>query len=330
MKTRKLLLPALLLSGLFFISCETTESVIDTEPNLTIPTAAEFAALQTQALDNITQEFTFTNDPAGWMTFTSESGVTISFFGGCLTDTDGTSVTGEVTLEFIELFNSGSMVVTGMPTMGTMPDGDLAMLISGGEFYINATQNGEQLELTCSMQLTIPTALTGGADNDMTLWNGIIDDNGNLVWEEEDNDNPNQENGVFIEGGAYYAFFGNFGWTNVDRFYSDPRPKTTINVAVPEGFDNENSGVYISYNEEGNALARLDTYDAVTGYFSEHYGQIPIGLECHVIFASESDGGWLYAIKAVTITENGVITFTEAELDTVTEAELTALINALP
>lgn len=329
MKKTYLLAASLML--MLFSSCETTEVVYDpqeTLPEFTAPTPQEFTALQSQALANITEEFTFTNDPAGMVQLTSESGVVITFYGSCLT-INGAPVTGEVTLKYVEMFNSGSMVVAGMPTMGVMPDGDLAMLVSGGEFYVNATHNGQQVELACGFQLQIPGSLTGGADNDMTLWNGLVTEEGNVVWEEVEEGNQ-EEGGVFTEGGTYYAFVGNFGWTNVDRFYSDPRPKTTINVDVPDGFDNQNSAVYISYNEEGNALALLDTYDPATGYFSEHYGQIPNGLECHVIFVSENDGEWIYAIKAVTITENGVITFADADLDSVTEAELIALINALP
>jgi len=332
MKRTYLLAASLMM--MLFSACETTETVYDPQdgpvvPEFPAPTAQEFGDLQEQALANITQEFTFINDPSGMMQFMSESGVEITIYGGCLT-VNGVPVTGEVMLEYVEIFNSGSMVVTGMPTMGMMPDGDLAMLVSGGEFYVNATHNGQPVDLACGFQLQIPGSLTGGTDGDMTLWNGLVAEDGNVVWEEEDNDGPNQENGVFVEGGTYYAFVGNFGWTNVDRFYSDPRPKTTIKVDVPDGFTNQNSAVYISYNEEGNALGTLDVYDPATGYFSEHYGQIPIGLECHVIFVSENNGEWIYAIKAVTITENGVITFTDADLDSVTEAELIALINALP
>lgn len=77
-------------------------------------------------------------------------------------------------------------------------------------------------------------------------------------------------------------------------------------------------------------MARLDTYDEDTGYFSEHYGQIPIGLELHLIFVSESDGDWVYAIKPVTIQENHVIQVNPETLDTTTEEDLTQMINNLP
>lgn len=74
----------------------------------------------------------------------------------------------------------------------------------------------------------------------------------------------------------------------------------------------------------------MDTFDDTLQLFSEHYGQIPIGLECHVIFVTEDNGVWRYAIKPVTIVDNGTIVFTLSETTTGTEAALTALINGLP
>ena len=185
----------------------------------------------------------------------------------------------------------------------------------------------------CGVNVRIPTNLTGGDDNEMLIWAGIEDENGNVEWENEREGNGDK---LFIEGGGttggnqYYAFFGGFGWSNVDRFYSDPRPKATILVDVPEGYDNENSAVYLSYDGEETGLANLDTYDAGLELFSEHYGQIPIGLECHVIFATEEDGQWKYAIKAVTIVDNGTVVITDGETSLATEEQLTTIINNLP
>ncbi|MDN3664240.1 hypothetical protein ACFFU1_03745 [Algibacter miyuki] len=325
MKNLKHILGTLLVSALIFTSCSTKD---DNDIELIIPaTAAEFRNIQDDALEGLTQTFQF--DAAdGWITLTSENGVDISFSTNNLT-LNGNPITGAIDLEFVELFERGHMLVTNKPTMGLTATNDKALLISGGEFFINATQNGADLQLNGTMQLGIPAALTGDVDPDMILWDGNIDDDGNLVWEEAQNENGD-ERGVFAEGNNYYAFIGDFGWTNVDRFYNDPREKTTILVAAPEGYDNTNSGVYLSYDGEPAALANLDTYDANTGLFSEHYGQIPVGLECHVIFVSEDEGNWKYAVQAATIVENGIITITESETATVTQAQLTAIINALP
>ncbi|ALJ05270.1 hypothetical protein APS56_09110 [Pseudalgibacter alginicilyticus] len=324
MKHLKHLLGTLLLTTLIFTSCEK-----DDDNDIIIrATAEDFNNLKDAALEDLTQTFQF--DAAdGSVNLTSENGVEIYINTNCLT-LNGNAITGTIDLEFVEIFEKGNMLTTNKPTMGIMPNGDKALLLTGGEFFVEATKDGEALETNCGFQMFIPADLTGGVDNEMILWNGIIDEDGNLVWEEEKRDGAQGEGGVFAEGNNYYGFFQSFGWSNVDRFYNDPRDKTTILVGVPEGYDNTNSSVYISYDGEETGLAQLDTYDPATGLFSEHYGQIPIGLECHIIFATEENDNWKYAIKEVTIVENDIITFTENETSVVTEAQLTTIINDLP
>ncbi|APY11191.1 hypothetical protein BWZ22_08010 [Seonamhaeicola sp. S2-3] len=326
MNTLKNIFGLLLMTTLIFTSC--TKSDDGENPTFEAPSQEEFNALFEEALINNTQNFQF-NAEDGWINLTSDNGVSIGINSSCLT-LNGDPVTGTVDLEYIELFDKGSMLTTNKPTMGIMPNGDKALLISGGEFFIEATQNGTPLDISCDIQLGIPSELTGGIDNDMILWTGTIDEDGNLAWEEDERDGANGEGGIFFEGNLYYAFLDNFGWTNVDRFYNDPREKTTILVDAPEGYDNTNCNIYLSYDGEDNALAYLDTYDSNTGLFSEHYGQIPIGLECHVIFVTEENGNYKYAIKGVTIAENETITFTENETSVVTESQLVNIINNLP
>lgn len=311
------------------ISCNDDDNP---KTNVYVPTAAEFSSLRDDALETLTQHFQFDVEN-GYTSIITEKGVTISIDPNCLR-LNGNSVTGTIDLDYVEIFDGGNMITTNKSTMGLMNDGNKSLLISGGEFYINATQGGQQLSINCPMTLAIPTSLTNpGGDNTMSLWNGVIDENGNITWE-EDTANPVGNEGVFIEGqgetAVYYAYFDSFGWTNVDRFYNDSRPKTTILADVPDGYNNDNSAIYIHYDGEGNALAHLDRYDEETELFSEHYGQIPIGLECHIIFVSEQNDNWLYAIKEVTITANTVYSFSISETSVVTEEQLIDAINALP
>lgn len=336
MKNLKVTLGTCALVLSLFTSCEKTSN--DTVDITVPPTAAEFGAIRATALANRTQNFQFNAETMG--SFISTNGVEYRMNGFCLTK-NGDSVTGMVDIEVVEIFERGDMLSTNSTTMGRMANGDKALLISGGQFYVNASQDGIDLDISCGFQVLVPTSLTGGDDPLMTLWEGVEECNGldngcNIVWE-QDEEAANQPleigrggNAGVGAGNIYFTFFQNFGWTNVDRFFSDPRPKTTLLVDVPNGYDNTNSTVYLSYDGEANALANLDTYDSTTGLFSEHYGQIPIGLACHVIFASGKDGVWLYAIKSATITAGGTIVFTEAELDTATDTQLTTLINNLP
>ncbi|WP_310557393.1 hypothetical protein [Flavobacterium sp.] len=291
------------------------------------PSTGEWYALRNESLQNQLQEFTM-NAQDGLAVFISDRGVTISIDGSCLTK-NGNPVTGQVDIDFVELFDKGHMLTTNKPTMGIMPDGNKNLLLSGGEFFIEATQGGVKLATTCNINLVVPTNLTDSANTSgMLLWVGDDTDADNLAWKRADNPVGGQ-GGVDAGGGNYYVSFGNFGWTNVDKFYSDPRPKTTILVDVPAGYDNTNSAVYLSYDGEGlNQLAKMDTYTPA-GLFSEHYGQIPVGLACHIIFATEDNGQWRYAIKGVTTTANAIYTFVDAETVLGTEAQLIAAINAI-
>lgn len=313
------------LLNLGLISCNN-----DDDNNDSPPSEAQFKALRDVALVNITQNFQF-NAQDGPTSFTSAKGVVLEINGNCLT-LNGNAVTGNVNIEYVEIFDKGTMLTTHKTTLGRMFNGDLAMLDSGGEFYINATQNGQQLALTCGMSLTVPTSLTDGEDTGMTLWEGTIDAEGNLEWDEMNG--AAGQGGVEVIGqgtsATYYAVFSNFGWTNVDRFYNDLNPKTTILVTVPTGYTSNNSAVYLHYDGLGSSLANLDTYNSTTGQFSEHYGQIPIGLACHIIFATEENGQWRYGIKGVTIAANAVYSFILTETVVGSEAQLIAAINALP
>lgn len=320
----KLKLMALILIPFAFITCK--EDNDNDEQATDYPTQEEFSNLQDAALDSITQTATFNAEDG--ITFTSENYCNLHIYGNSLTF-NSTIVTGEVTLEFIEIFEPAHMLVTNKPTMGVTDDGDLAILESAGEFYINVTQNGNDLDVS-SMYLDVPASLTNDSQDyitDMTLWNGEIDEDGNLEWEEVEENKDSAF--ATADGEVYYVTLGNFGWANVDRFYNYDGEKTTILVDVPDGYDGDNSAVFLLYDDMPNALAQLDTYDETTGLFSEHYGQVPVGLHVYVIFVSEQDGSWVYAVKDETIEADETIVFTVDDLQTLTYDEILDAIRNL-
>ncbi|RLJ61454.1 hypothetical protein CLV86_2474 [Lacinutrix venerupis] len=327
MKNLKTVFASLFITGLALLtSCDPNESVEISQEVKIPPTMEAFQNIREQALENNTQTFQFDGND-GNITLTSDNGVQININTNCLT-LNGNPVSGTVDLKYVELFEKGNMLTTHKPTMGELPNGDKALLISGGEFLLEATQGGIALNTNCNIQLVVPNSLTGGADPAMTLWEGTIDNEENLTWDEVED--ATGQGGVFVEGGEYYAFLGQFGWSNIDRFYNDPRPKTLIKAQAPVGYNFTNSAIYLSYDGEDSGLASLDTYDGTLNLFSEHYGQIPIGLECHVIFATEDNGVWRYAVKPVTIVADDIISFNFNETALATEAEFVNIINALP
>jgi hypothetical protein len=295
-------------------SCITEVDLPDQEEN-TPPTAAEFSVLEDAVLENLSQSFTL-NVSDGYTTFTTTNGVIVSIDPACLTK-NGNPVTGSVDFEIVEIFNRGNMLVANKPTTATTLTGEKKLLISGGEFYVNATQNGVQLATNCGFQINIPTSLTGGTDNDMGSFTGSINSEGELIWAAAQQEFwiGQGENG---QSTTYNAFVQSFGWFNCDKFYAYSGPTTQISVLLPSGYNNENSNVFIAISGEPNTLGYL-------------YGNFPVGLNCHIIFVTEEDGMFSYAIKSISSLPDGAsYTFNTSELQTGTQAQVVAAINALP
>ena len=288
-------------------------------------------------MEGVTQNYTLTAEN-GVATFTSPKGVIIKINGASLRK-NGNPVTGIVEIKYAEVFEGGKMLTTDKTTMGlNTTTGKMEMIISGGEFLIEARQSGTNLTTTTPILLTIPGDLTGGANSTMRLWTGQLPTPAAnmLGWIQNDVNPAVGNNGVIVRAGAnggtavYSATLPGFGWTNVDRFYSDPRPRTLLLATVPAGYNGTNSAIYLHYDGLGNSLAKFDVYNPTTQQFSEHYGQIPIGLVCHAIFVTEDNGQYRYAIKAFTVQANDVYNFALAETVLGSQAQLEAAINALP
>jgi hypothetical protein len=277
------------------------------------------------------QHFTLTVSTGGALT--GSQGTKLDFGPNAFTTLSGEAVTGSVDITLVELYDRASMLLTKKPTNGKRTDGSISTMVSGGEFFVNATQNGSPLKLKSGYTIVAPTENTGEIDQEMKQFDGEINcegDDCDLVWNEV------QDRGIEIgefqvTGGfktAYYVFQSKFGWTNIDRWYNDPRPKTKIFVDVPEGFDNTNCVVYIAYDGEPTALGSFDIYDKDKKLFTEHYGLIPVGLKVHFILVSIIDDTIHYAIQGATITENH--TEIIENVQSITEDKLIDLIAELP
>lgn len=324
--TRKNLNHLLLLLAVIVLvaACERN----NTEPQtITPPTKTKFQELRAKALESITQTKTFKAEDG--LVLTSQKGAVLTIEPNCLIDENGNAVTGDVQLSFIEIYDKGNMVVTNKPVMAKDPATNHSVpLITGGQFTIEITQGNKKLRSSCYYSLEVPASLTGGADPEMILWDGTIDETtGNLIYEEAEG----REAGVNVnEKGVSYSVFNNiFRWTNIDKFWEYSGPKTKIKVTVPNGYNADNAAVYAAFDDEENALAQLDVYNTQEKFFTEHYGYIPVGKKVHIIFASEHNGSVAYAIKTVTIAANQTINITTADIQTATLSAVVSLINNL-
>jgi hypothetical protein len=281
-------------------------------------------------LDELRQSFVMDAKAGGQIK--GASGAILSFDAYAFKTQAGTVASGEVTIELIEIYKKKDMLMSRKPTNGMKADGSIATLVSGGQFFVNATLKGEQLIPVNGYSLIIPVNNTGGADNDMKLFDGkevCEGDDCKIVWEQMDRGVEvakwQDAGGVYS---VYYAFQSKFGWTNIDKWYNDLREKTTIYVDLPDEYNNTNCSVYLSYDGQASALAQFDKYDKNKKLFTEHYGLIPIGLKVHFVVLSIVEGEWHYAIAEATITENHVQII--GELSSTTEADLVKMVEQLP
>jgi len=295
--------------GLFITSCNNDEYE-EIKGDEAIPTAQALRSLfdgQTAALTN-----TMTFDASTNLNWVSPKGVRLIINGSCLRK-NGSPVSGQVKVIYTEIFDKGNMLTSNKATMGRR-DGNKELLYSGGEFYIQALQDGVELTLSCPISLDVPTSLTGGTQPGMLPFTGTINEDGELTWE--------QATTIELVTNAqaatpvYSALIPSFGWFNCDKFASYVGPKTTITANVPAGYG-ANAGIFLAVKTFPNALGKS-------------YGLFPVGLDCHLIFVTEKDGKFRYAIKSGALTPNHTVTFSLAETTIATPAQLTAVINALP
>lgn len=288
---------------------------IDDNINLEATTSENFYGLFQAEITNQTQTFSFDSE-SGLVTFISDKGVYLTIDGSCLRK-NGQPVTGQVDLEFIEIFDRSTMLLTNKLTMG-LDNGQKKLLISGGEFYINVRQDNVSLTLTCEMSLAVPTALTGGTAPEMAPFKGTVDTNGSIMWELS----PMTElwNGTLNPSSnepSYNALISNFGWFNCDYFMNSNLPMTEITANVPAGYGYGNSIILLVTRNIQNSLGTIG-------------GVYPIGLDCHLIFLSEKDGKFYYSIKEnQTLINNHVVNFSLSEIQLATAEEMRTIIDAL-
>lgn len=294
---------------LFLQSCNKDEyEVINGAES--IPTPQALKNLFEGKTSSLTNILTFNANST--LNYTSPKGVTLSINGSCLRK-NGNPVVGEVKVKYIEIFDKGTMLTSNKVTLGNL-SGNKELLYSGGEFYIQATQDNVILTLSCPFSLNIPTSLTGGTQTGMLPFSGTIDANGDLSWEQATTYDliTNTQTATPV----YAALIPSFGWFNCDRFSGYTGPKTTITANVPAGYG-ANAGIFLSVKTFPNALGKS-------------YGLFPVGLDCYLIFVTEKDGKFRYAIKPQVLTANHTVTFNLSETIVATADELTTAINALP
>ncbi|MCH8330207.1 MAG: hypothetical protein IH946_02325 [Bacteroidetes bacterium] len=97
----------------------------------------------------------------------------------CFVDKNGDPVEGQVKIELKEVLTKVDIILSNVPTMSNG-----RMLETGGSFYVNATANGEDLEIADDKSIYVELPAINRNRN-MRVFNGNMSSFGNMNWEIE-------------------------------------------------------------------------------------------------------------------------------------------------
>jgi len=127
--------------------------------------------------DNLTNAVqNFTINGSSWTEIIGSQGTKILFGANSFQDASGNVVTGNIDIELVELLSIKDMILMDKPTTSNG-----RILTTGGELNVNAFQNGQKLSLTPNSYIDIKVP-TDNPDNNMGLFLGVTDNNGDVDW----------------------------------------------------------------------------------------------------------------------------------------------------
>jgi len=232
---------------------------------------------------------------------------------------EGEKVEGVIDIEFIEIFDRGTMAMTGKHTMSE--DG---LLSSGGEFFIKAYSGGQELNMSGRGRIEAPISLTGERQDGMMLFYGgdtrMSDEEWSLV--EESTFTSWISTLIDVEVPFYNIYFDQLSWFNCDRFTNYPEQNQPFDLVTPQDIREGEYFVYLTIKGEGAALGSVfqdSTY--------------PLGIEVNLIYITsdpDTKGGLLHHIISTEHLEDNQVVFKKEDLQPIDMQQLVTKINSLP
>ncbi len=319
-------------------SCKKNETVTPEEetPIVTQPTTIDNSKVKALLTNFAKPLQSFNINASTYNTITLLNGTKITTYPNAFLTQSGAVVTGVVVIEAKDVLTKKDMILNN-----ALPVSNGELLVSGGEVYFNATQNGQKLKINPSSSVIIKVPAGNSPSTQMKEFyaQGTAElSNTNLNWLTVNDtitpvfDSTAVGTGTVLPGGGgnyYYNFDSDsIGWTNCDYFSSFAGAKTTCTVNLTSNFDNSNSTVFISKNGV-NTLARLNSsYSSISQAFVSYQNSIPVGSMYTIIAISFDGTNYFYASQAITMTVDMVITM--PALTQMTKAQIETQLGLLP
>lgn len=211
-------------------------------------------------------------DAATGGSFRGNSGARYEFPANAFVTRSGATVTGTIKIEVRECLTKSDMFFSDL-----LPVTDSESLISAGEVYVHATQNGQELFLQHGVAYAVNLPQKGTPISGMMAFQGhenII--SGGIVWV------PKHDSTIALivyNGDTIRLFNDSLGYGNADRFMSNPIYQTfDLSLSTSDG-----ALVPAANNIGGTASVSASClYDEFNGVWGMSYAGNSIVREDHV------------------------------------------------
>lgn len=266
------------------------------------------------------QYFTINNNAI--QTITGAHGTMITFNANTFVTMAGAPVTGNVTIELKEILDKKTMLLSNVSTNAELyPSGPKEPLVSGGEFYVHATQGNAQLKLAPGQQYSTFLPSATPATQGMSLFDGTATTDG-ILWSA----NADSGSAVYaqIAPQGYFTVCDSLDWGNADRFLNAPN-YTTVSLNLSGTFDPNQIKAFTWYDNVKVVWSFWDAFNSTTNVYSDSH--TATGVSIHLIVISVKDGVLYTAMIPATLMPNAVYNLTMTATDEDTFANS---LNSLP
>lgn len=333
-KIAKMLKAAMLISIISITLVECKKDTLETQVtplNNTPPVT--YASLQDFFDENAAPVQTVTINAATGGTFTSPQGTVVTIPANAFVTSGGAPITGNVTVEFKDIYTPSDMILSNMPTQtATGP------LVSGGEFFIDVAVGGNPVALAPGANITVnqptmgvpvdPGMMPYVFNTDSAVWQAPVATAPTFTILPGDSTTTNipgtkPDSIGFTANGYIYQVLSldPWAWHNADRPLTGSGFTTlTVNINnIDSTSIDYNTNVYLVFTGINSTVSIYQDWSS----FDFPYSYAPIGLQCTVVALSIEDGKVYSSFTPITIGTNQTVNISVTE--TTTDAFKTAL-----
>ncbi|MBI3502499.1 MAG: hypothetical protein HY063_11975 [Bacteroidetes bacterium] len=289
----------------------------DTPPSNSTTTTENYSSVNDFFVKNGVAMQTYTVSGTTGGSFTSPQGTVVTIPANAFVTQSNAPVTGNVTIQFKDLYKKSDMLLSNMPTM--MAYG--APLKSGGEFFIKASANNSAVVLAPGKKITAaqPVALTGILDSAMQPFVQQKDSSGTYSWGLTSADSINYVASNYLF--SLYQFnvpVDSGSWSNSDNSsYFSSYPQTTLTLQPNDNLTTYGTNVFLVFK---NISSMVHVYHNGTNF---PYYYAPQGLQCTLVAVGIKSGILYSSFVPITISSNQTVNFSLSQ--TTTSAFITQL-----